>query len=78
MNKIDINSAWQELESKVQNCNKCELCRTRNNVVFGEGPRENPLFVIVGEAATWAKISKSKVITENFVEKAFDFTLTFG
>ena len=30
----------------------------------------NDLFVIIGEAATWAKISKSKLITENFIEKA--------
>ena len=30
----------------------------------------NDIFVIVGEAATWAKISKSKIVTENFVEKA--------
>ena len=30
----------------------------------------NDIFVVVGEAATWAKISKSKVVTENFVEKA--------
>ena len=34
----------------MQNCNKCELCQTRTNVVFGTGPTENPLFVIVGEA----------------------------
>ncbi len=30
----------------------------------------NDIFVIVGEAATWAKISKSKLITEKFIEKA--------
>ncbi len=30
----------------------------------------NDIFVVVGEAATWAKMSRSKLITENFVEKA--------
>ena len=30
----------------------------------------NDIFVIVGEAATWAKISKSKLITEKYIEKA--------
>ena len=30
----------------------------------------NDIFVIVGEAATWAKMSRSKIVTENFIEKA--------
>ena len=30
----------------------------------------NDIFVIVGEAATWAKMSKSKLITEKFIDKA--------
>lgn len=30
----------------------------------------NEIFVIVGEAGTWAKMSKSKIITEEFIEKA--------
>ena len=30
----------------------------------------NDIFVVVAEASTWAKMAKSKVITENFVEKA--------
>ncbi len=30
----------------------------------------NDLFEIIGEASTWAKIAKSKLITENFIEKA--------
>ena len=47
---MDTKSLWDELKLKVQNCNKCELCRTRNKTVFGNGPTENPLFVIVGEA----------------------------
>ena len=30
----------------------------------------NDIFVIVGEAATWAKMSRSKIVTENFIDKA--------
>ena len=30
----------------------------------------NDLFEIIGEASTWAKMSKSKIITPNFIEKA--------
>lgn len=30
----------------------------------------NDLFEIIGEASTWAKLSKSKLITQNFIEKA--------
>ena len=30
----------------------------------------NEIFVIVGEAGTWAKMSRSKIITEEFIEKA--------
>ena len=30
----------------------------------------NDLFEIIGEASTWAKIAKSKLITANFIEKA--------
>ncbi len=47
---IELESIWQELEARVRICQNCELCKTRHNTVFGEGPTENPLCVIVGEA----------------------------
>lgn len=28
---------WESLRKSVKNCNKCKLCETRNNIVFGEG-----------------------------------------
>ena len=34
--------------------------------------RFDDLIQVVGEAATWAKISRSKVVTEDFVQKALD------
>ncbi len=46
---IDINSAWEELRARVKACQKCGLCRTRKNTVFGEGPLDAKC-VIVGEA----------------------------
>ena len=46
---IDINSAWEELKNRVQNCQKCKLCEQRHNPVFGEGPVENCKVMIIGE-----------------------------
>ena len=46
---IDINSAWDELKNRVQNCQKCKLCEQRHNTVFGEGPVENCKVMIIGE-----------------------------
>ena len=48
--KTDINTAWEELKSRVENCRKCGLCEKRHNTVFGEGPEEDCRVVIVGEA----------------------------
>ena len=39
---------WTELESTCYNCTKCGLCETRNNVVFGVGPR-NADVMFIGE-----------------------------
>ena len=30
---------WNELEKTCQSCNRCGLCETRHNVVFGVGPK---------------------------------------
>ena len=45
----DINSAWDELRKKVDNCRKCPLHWARNHTVFGEGPKENCRCVVIGE-----------------------------
>lgn len=39
---------WNELRNKCNNCNKCELSKTRNNVVFGVG-NTNARVLFVGE-----------------------------
>jgi DNA polymerase len=37
---------WKELESTCAQCQNCELCRTRHNVVFGVGNREADVMFI--------------------------------
>lgn len=39
---------WEELEEQAKQCNKCKLCRNRNNVVFGEG-NKNADLMFIGE-----------------------------
>lgn len=45
----DVLSLLKELEEEAKECCRCRLCKTRTNVVFGEGdPQTNLMFV--GEA----------------------------
>lgn len=39
---------WENLEAICKSCNRCPLCETRHNVVFGVGPR-NADVLLVGE-----------------------------
>ncbi len=39
---------WEALEESCLHCGRCQLCRTRHNVVFGVGNRESKL-LFVGE-----------------------------
>ena len=39
---------WQTLEEQCMNCSACGLCRTRTNVVFGDGNRQADI-MFVGE-----------------------------
>jgi DNA polymerase len=41
--------SWDELQKKCAECEKCELCKTRTNCVFGTGNR-NADILFVGEA----------------------------
>ena len=40
--------SWSELKNSCASCNKCALCETRTNVVFGVGP-ENAKIMFIGE-----------------------------
>ena len=39
---------WEELEKSIINCQKCKLCRTRQNIVFGVG-NKNAKIMFIGE-----------------------------
>ena len=40
--------SWEALEEQCKHCTRCELCKTRNHVVFGVGPRDADV-MFVGE-----------------------------
>ena len=37
---------WDSLELQCKNCTKCDLCKTRTNVVFGVGPQKADIMFI--------------------------------
>ena len=39
---------WEELENSIIGCEKCKLCKTRKNIVFGVG-NKNADIMLVGE-----------------------------
>ncbi len=39
---------WEELEKSIIDCQKCKLCKTRKNIVFGVGNR-NADIMLIGE-----------------------------
>lgn len=43
-----IYKTWEELEKSITNCQKCKLCKTRQNIVFGEG-NKNAKIMFIGE-----------------------------
>ena len=40
--------SWEELEDSIKNCEKCNLCTTRTNIVFGVG-NKNADIMFIGE-----------------------------
>ena len=43
-----MNEELKQIEEVVKKCNKCKLCQTRNNTVFGEG-NTNAKIMFIGE-----------------------------
>ncbi len=39
---------WEELENSIKNCQKCNLCKARQNIVFGVG-NKNAIIMFIGE-----------------------------
>lgn len=44
--EIKMYKEWQGLELAIKNCQKCKLCKTRTNIVFGEGNKKAKLMII--------------------------------
>ena len=40
--------AWEELENSIVDCQMCKLCKTRKNIVFGEGNKQ-AIMMFIGE-----------------------------
>ncbi len=47
--ELDLISNLAELKSVVERCELCDLSKTRNHIVFGEGS-QTPILMIIGEA----------------------------
>lgn len=43
-----MKSKWEELENSIKDCQKCKLCTTRTNIVFGCG-NKNADIMMIGE-----------------------------
>ena len=43
-----MESNWEELENSIKDCQKCKLCTTRTNIVFGCG-NKNADIMMIGE-----------------------------
>lgn len=39
---------WEQLEESIKDCNRCKLCKTRQNIVFGVG-NKNADIMFIGE-----------------------------
>lgn len=44
-----LHMSFQALCSDALECNRCELCKTRKNVVFGVGCNQRPILMVIGE-----------------------------
>lgn len=44
-----LNMSYRDLCSDAMGCTRCQLCRTRTNVVFGTGCTERPVVMVIGE-----------------------------
>ena len=45
---ITMHNNWNQLEQSIVNCQKCKLCKTRKNIVFGVG-NKNADIMFIGE-----------------------------
>lgn len=43
---VYMYNSWRELETECKQCQKCELCKTRTNLVFGYGNEDSEVMFI--------------------------------
>lgn len=48
------------LRSKMESCDKCGLCESRTQVVFGEGKTDSPKLMLIGEACGFDEDQQGK------------------
>ena len=44
-----LHMSYRDLCSDAMGCKRCQLCKTRTNVVFGTGCTERPVVMVIGE-----------------------------
>ncbi len=44
-----LHMSYQALCSDAMGCKRCQLCKTRTNVVFGTGCQDRPVVMVIGE-----------------------------
>ena len=44
-----LHMSYQDLCSDAMGCTRCQLCKTRTNVVFGTGCTDRPVVMVIGE-----------------------------
>ena len=43
-----MEETWEAIKMEIKDCEKCKLCKTRKNIVFGVG-NENADLMFIGE-----------------------------
>jgi DNA polymerase len=46
MEELFLYDTWEELETACRDCHKCDLCKTRTNLVFGDGNKDAEILFI--------------------------------
>ena len=57
-------NSWEELKTQCMGCTKCDLCKERHNVVFGQGVTDAEV-MFIGEGPGEQKIYKESPLLED-------------
>ena len=64
---------WEELENSILNCDKCNLCKSRKNIVFGVGNKEADI-LFIGKDATVDHIKNLRRIISAYLSSAYGYS----